>query len=62
MTIQVGDYVKTTEEYNNLYSTTGIVIEDYGSIVVIEDEEAETYDNRLEFRKSDLETIEENNA
>ena len=57
MTIQVGDYVKTTEEYNNLYSTTGIVIEDYGSIVVIEDEEGETYDNRLEFKKSDLETI-----
>ena len=57
MTIQVGDYVKTTEEYNNLYSTTGIVIEDYGSIVVIEDKEAETDDNRLEFRKSDLEII-----
>ena len=57
MTMQVGDYVKTTEEYNNLYSTTGIVIEDYGSIVVIKDEEAETDDNKLEFRKSDLETI-----
>ena len=61
MNITVGDYVKTTDEYNNLYSTKGIVVEDYDSTVVIEDEESETDDNRLEFKKSDLEIMEANN-
>ena len=55
--IKVGDLVQTTQKYNSLCPISGEVIEDYGSIVVIEDEEAETDDNRLEFRKSDLETI-----
>ena len=51
MSITVGDYVRTTEEY----PISGKVIEDYGNIVVIIDEDAETDDDRLEFHKSDLE-------
>tara|TARA_B000000532_G_scaffold237705_1_gene225311 strand:+ start:247 stop:435 length:189 start_codon:yes stop_codon:yes gene_type:complete len=54
MSISIGDYVKTTEEYNPFLVISGKVIEDYGSTVVIEDEESETNDCRLEFSKSDL--------
>ena len=57
MTIKIGDYVKTTEEYNSLCSISGEVIEDYGNKVVIIDDAAETYDDRLEFHKSDLELV-----
>ena len=35
MSITVGDYVRTTEEYNSLCSISGKVIEDYGNKVVI---------------------------
>jgi len=38
---------------------TGIVVEDYGNKVVIIDDHAETYDDRLEFKVSDLEEVEE---
>ena len=58
--IKVGDYVRTTEEYNSLCSISGEVIEDYGNKVVIIDDYAEIDDDRLEFKKSDLEII--NNA
>ena len=54
MSITVGDYVQTTEQYNPFFSISGEVIEDYGNIVVIIDEDAETDDDRLEFHKSDL--------
>ena len=48
-----GDRVKTiTEPY-----ITGIVVEDLGNKVVIEDDHAETDDCRLEFHKSDLEVF-----
>ena len=57
MSIKVGDYVKTTEEYNSLCSISGEVIEDYGNKVVIIDDCAETDDDRLEFEKSDLEIV-----
>ena len=57
MTIKIGDYVKTTEEYNSLCSISGEVIEDYGNKVVIIDDCAETDDDRLEFHKSDLEIV-----
>ena len=57
MTIKIGDYVKTTEEYNSLCSISGEVIEDYGNKVVIIDDCAETDDDRLEFYKSDLEIV-----
>tara|TARA_Y100000361_G_C10993964_1_gene255688 strand:+ start:435 stop:611 length:177 start_codon:yes stop_codon:yes gene_type:complete len=55
MNIQIGDYVKTTKEYNTLCSISGEVIEDYGDKVVIIDDCAETDDDRLEFFKTDLE-------
>ena len=52
--ITVGDLVQTTKENNPFSIISGKVIEESDSIVVIEDEASETYDNRLEFRKSDL--------
>ena len=55
MSITIGDYVRTTEEYNPWCSISGEVIEDYGNKVVIIDDCAETDDDRLEFHKSDLE-------
>ena len=64
MSITVGDYVQTTEEYNNFCTIlgrvsfiSGEVVEDYGNKVVIIDDAAETDDDRLEFHKSELETI-----
>ena len=59
MSITVGDYVRTTEEYNPLGEISGEVIEDYGNKVVIIDDCAETDDDTLEFHKSDLEIVEE---
>ncbi len=59
MSITVGDYVRTTEEYNSLCSISGEVIEDYGNKVVIIDDCAETDDDTLEFHKSDLEIVDE---
>ena len=52
MSITVGDFVQTV---NTLCPISGEVIEDYGSSVVIIDQDAETDDDRLEFNKSDLE-------
>ena len=52
--ITVGDLVQTTKEYNPFSIISGKVIEESDSFVVIEDEQSETYDNRLEFRKSDI--------
>ena len=52
MSITVGDRVQTI---NTLCPISGEVIEDYGNTVVIIDDAAETYDDRLEFHKSDLE-------
>ena len=64
MSITVGDYVQTTEEYNNFCTVlgrvsfiSGEVVEDYGNKVVIIDDSAETDDDRLEFHKSDLEAV-----
>ena len=55
MMIKVGDKVKVIEQ-----EITGTVVEDWGNLVVIEDEESEFDDNRLEFKKSELEEIKEN--
>ena len=55
--IKIGDYVKTTEEYNSLCFISGEVIEDHGNKVVIIDDSAETDDDKLEFQKSDLKII-----
>jgi hypothetical protein len=48
-----GDRVKTIQEPY----ITGIVVEDHGNTVVIEDDHAETDDSRLEFHKSELEVF-----
>ena len=53
--VKVGDKVKVIDQ-----EITGTVVEDWGNLVVIEDEESEFDDNRLEFKKSELEEIKEN--
>jgi len=55
MMIKVGDKVKVIDQ-----EITGTIVEDWGNLVVIEDEESEFDDNRLEFKKSELEEIKEN--
>ena len=50
MMFKVGDKVKVIDQ-----EITGTVVEDWGNLVVIEDEESEFDDNRLEFKKSELE-------
>ena len=52
--MRVGDRVKHKEQ-----DIEGKIVEDHGHTVVIIDETLETDDNRLEFRKSDLEEIKE---
>ena len=59
--IEVGDLVQTTQEYNSLCTTSGKVIEDFGNKVLIIDDDAETEDDVLEFYKSDLQIIENDN-
>jgi len=54
MKISIGDKVKVIDQ-----EITGTVVEDWGKTVVIIDDDAETLDDRLEFRISDLELIEE---
>ena len=54
--VKVGDKVKVIDQ-----EITGIVVEDLGSLVVIEDDESEFEDDRLEYKKSELEEIKENN-
>ena len=59
--IQVGDLVETTQEYNSICTVSGKVIEDFGNKVLIIDDDAETEDDVLEFYKSDLQIIENDN-
>jgi hypothetical protein len=54
MTIQVGDKIKVIGQ-----DITGYVIETHGSRVVIEDDTAEIDDNRLEFKLSEVEELNE---
>ena len=54
MKISIEDKVKVIDQ-----EITGTVVEDWGKTVVIIDDDAETLDDRLEFRISDLELIEE---
>ena len=56
MGITVGDYVRTIYD-NDFCTISGEVVEDNGNKVVIIDDAAETDDDRLEFHKSELETI-----
>ena len=58
--ISVGDRViYRGENWGSPVSVTGTVIEDYGNEVVILDDAAETEDERLEFKKSELKLVEE---
>ncbi len=50
--MQVGDRIKVIDQ--EIY---GKIIYDYGTEVVIEDEDAETCDNTLCFKKSEVEEI-----
>ena len=58
--ISVGDKViYRGENWGSLVSVTGTVIEDYGNEIVILDDDAETEDERLEFKKSEVKLLEE---
>ena len=51
--IKLGDRVKVIDQ--EIY---GLIVHDFGNEVVIEDEDAETDDNTLCFKKSEVEEIE----
>ena len=55
--IGIGDRVRVIDTED--YLITGTVVEDWGKLLVITDDDAETLDDRLDFRRSDLELIEE---
>ena len=58
--ITVGDKVIFHgENWGQLVSVIGTVIEDHGNTVVIQDQDAETDDDQLEFKKSELKLFEE---
>jgi hypothetical protein len=58
--ITVGDKVIFLgEHWGSLVRVIGTVVEDHGSSVVIEDQYAETDDDRLEFKKSEVKLLEE---
>ena len=58
--ITVGDKVIFRgENWGQLVSVIGTVIEDHGNKVVIQDQDAETDDDQLEFKKSELRLLEE---
>ena len=60
--ITVGDKVIFRgENWGHLVSVIGTVVEDHGTRVVIEDQDSETEDNRLEFKKSELRLLKEVN-
>ena len=52
--IKIGQYVRTTPEYCLTSFKWGEVVEDYGTKVVIVDEESDLYEDKLTFKKSDL--------
>mgnify|MGYP003133087542 FL=1 len=56
--IGIGDRVRVIDTED--YLITGTVVEDWGKRLVITDDGAETLDDRLDFRRSDLELIEGN--
>ena len=58
--ITVGDKVIFLgENWGSLVRVIGTVIEDHGNSVVIQDQNAETDDDRLEFKKSEVKLVEE---
>lgn len=56
--ITVGSYVIWRDPYWSDLSIEGKVIEDLGNKVVIEDQDSEDFDDRLEFHKSELTEVE----
>ena len=52
--ITVGSKVIWSDPYWSDLSITGTVVEDYGTNVVVADNDAETTDDNLEFKKSEL--------
>jgi len=52
--IKIGQYVRTSPEYCLTSFKYGEVVEDYGTKVVIVDEESDLYNDRLTFKKSEL--------
>ena len=61
--IKVGDIViYQGENWGHLVSVIGKVVEDHGNTVVIQDRDAETDDDRLEFKKSEVKLLEEEEA
>lgn len=58
--ISIGDKViYKGENWGSPVSVTGTVIEDYGNSIVMVDDHAETDDERLEFKKSEVKLLEE---
>lgn len=55
--ITIGSYVIWRDPNWSDLSIEGKVVEDLGNKVVIEDEDAETFDERLEFKKSELKEV-----
>ena len=51
MKISIGDRVKVIDQEGIGYEITGTVVEDWGKTVVIIDDDAETLDDRLEFKE-----------
>tara|TARA_R100001082_G_C4307872_1_gene135420 strand:- start:602 stop:784 length:183 start_codon:yes stop_codon:yes gene_type:complete len=49
---EIGDRVQTID---TLCTISGTVVEVYNNLIVISDDDAETDDDRLEFKKSELE-------
>ncbi len=56
--ITVGNKVIWRDPYWSDLSITGTVVEDHGNTVVIADDDAETTDDKLEFKKSELKEVE----
>jgi len=55
--MQIKDRVQTIQTFAFGYKIKGRIIEHWGNTVVILDEDVETDDYRLEFKKSELELI-----
>ena len=55
--ITIGSYVIWRDPNWSDLSIEGKVVEDLGNKVIIEDEDAETFDERLEFKKSELKEV-----
>ena len=52
LSVEVGDRIKVIDQ-----EITGTIVEVCNSLIIISDDDAETNDDRLEFRISDLEKI-----